>query len=78
MSAASLTGHGETWTKLYDETKNMATAHRTGYRRHFDPVEARYVRVTVTFSTAFSGGQIVEFEVYGDTKVPREYAWRTP
>jgi len=69
---------GQNWTKLYDETKNLSTAQRRGYHRHFDPVKARYVRVTVTHSTAFSGGQIVEFEVYGDTKAEREYPWRTP
>jgi len=69
---------GKTWTRLYDETKNLSTAHRQGYHRHFDPVEARYVRVTTTHSTAFSGGQIVELEVYGDAKTAQEYAWRTP
>ena len=44
----------------------MFAAHRRGHHRHFDPAQARYVRITVTRSTAGAGGQVVEFEVYGD------------
>jgi hypothetical protein len=64
---------GKTWSKLFDESKNMMPAHPRGHHCFFKPVEARYVRITTTLNTAQSGGQIVEFEVYGDKKAPRIY-----
>ena len=66
---------GKTWSRLLDETGNLFAAHRRGHHRHFDPVQARYVRVTVTRSTAGAGGQIVELEVYGDEKAIKVCPW---
>jgi hypothetical protein len=66
---------GQTWSKLFDESKNMMPADPRGHHRYFDPVEARYVRITVTLNTALSGAQIVQFEVYGDEKARRICNW---
>ncbi|MFH0921159.1 MAG: NPCBM/NEW2 domain-containing protein, partial [Fibrobacterota bacterium] len=67
---------GQTWNKVFDESENMMPAHPRGHHRFFDPVDARYVRITTTMNTAISGAQIVEFEVYGDEKAPRIYNWK--
>lgn len=66
---------GSVWKRVVDETKNMSPADRRGHHRHFDPVEARYVRITVTHNTARTGGQIVEFEVYGDEVAIETFEW---
>ena len=53
----------------------MFPAHRHGPRRYFDPTQARYVRITIARSTAGAGGQIVEFEVYGNKEETKTYPW---
>jgi hypothetical protein len=58
--------NGTEWGLLLDDRKNVLTAHPRGHWRHFDPVDARYVKVTITRNTAGTGGQIVELGVYGD------------
>ncbi|MBN1444840.1 MAG: discoidin domain-containing protein [Candidatus Omnitrophica bacterium] len=59
---------GENWVKVIDESKNEAPARAEGVERWFDPVEARYVRVTVMRNSALGGVRLVEFEVKGKEK----------
>jgi hypothetical protein len=59
---------GKTWTTILDERKNMDWANPGGLERWFDPIRARYVKVTVLRNTANAGAQIVELEVTGAEK----------
>lgn len=56
---------GEDWTLLVDETRNADPADARGLERWFEPVEARYVRLTVLRNAAYAGAQVVELEVSG-------------
>ncbi len=57
---------GETWQTVIDESRNEDNARREGMERWFDPVEARYVRLTVLRNSAFSGARVVELKVMGE------------
>ncbi len=56
---------GEGWQTVIDESRNEDPAEPEGLRRWFDPVPARYVRLTVQRNSAFAGAQVVELEVLG-------------
>ncbi|MBT7304788.1 MAG: hypothetical protein HN849_34990, partial [Victivallales bacterium] len=59
---------GDVWTAVLDESRNMDPARPEGLERWFKPVQARYVRLTVTGNTAKAGVQLVELEVRGPEK----------
>ncbi len=54
----------EHWQTVVDESKNLNPARPWGLHRWFDPVPARYVRLTVLENLTRSGAQVVEVEVY--------------
>jgi len=56
---------GETWRTVIDERANEDNARPEGLRRWFDPVQARYVRLTVLRNSAFGGARVVELQVMG-------------
>ena len=59
---------GEKWTQVMDESRNEDNARPEGTERWFDPVQARYVRLTVLRNSAFGGARVIEFEVMGREK----------
>jgi hypothetical protein len=59
---------GENWQKVLDESKSMKNVDRWGLERWFEPVKARYVRLTVLKNTAGVGAQVVELKVMGPEK----------
>lgn len=59
---------GENWQTVMDESRNEDNARPEGTERWFNPVEARYVRLTVLRNSAFGGAQVVEMKVMGEEK----------
>ena len=59
---------GKSWQKVLDESKNEKNARPQGLERWFDPVQARYVRLTVLRNSAHSGAQVIEMKVMGPEK----------
>lgn len=57
---------GQQWKTVVDESHNESPARPEGVDRWFEPVKARYVRLTVLKNSALSGAQVVEFQVTGD------------
>ncbi len=57
---------GEDWQTVIDESRNEDPVSREGTERWFEPVEARYVRLTVLRNSAMSGARVVELEVMGE------------
>ncbi len=58
----------EKWQIVLDERKNEDPARGFGLERWFEPVTARYARLTILRNSAFSGAQVVEFKVMGAEK----------
>jgi hypothetical protein len=56
----------EKWVTVIDESKNEDPARGFGLERWFEPVKARYARLTVFNNSAFSGAQVVELKILGD------------
>jgi len=59
---------GKTWQKVIDESNNEDIVNPMGLERWFNPVKARYVKLTVLRNSGFSGAQVVEFQVMGEEK----------
>jgi hypothetical protein len=58
------------WTTVVDERRNELPARGEGADRWFEPLRARYVRLTVLKNSARSGAQVVSFQVTGDKQEP--------
>jgi len=56
---------GEQWQTVMDESKNEDNARREGTERWFEPISARYVRLTVKRNSAFGGARLIEMKVMG-------------
>lgn len=56
--------NGVYWTEVADMTNNTIPATSLGHRHEFEPLEARYVRVTMFPEGADSDVQLVEVRVY--------------
>jgi hypothetical protein len=56
---------GRSWHTAIDEKNNEDVAHPMGFERWFEPVKARYVKLTVLRNTAMAGAQVVEVKVMG-------------
>ena len=54
---------GTSWSTLDDHTANSTTS-AANYSFAASPVQARYIRVTVTGSS-YNGGSIYELQAYG-------------
>ena len=59
---------GRKWKRVLDESKSVKNVRREGLERWFDPVKARYVRLTVLWNTSKAGAQVVEMKVMGAEK----------
>jgi hypothetical protein len=57
--------NGRSWTTVIDESANAKPLRRRPLTKWFDPVKARYARVTVLANSERRGAQVVEFGVYG-------------
>jgi alpha-N-acetylglucosaminidase len=55
---------GESWTMVADMSKNETISTSTGDLHKFDPVKARYVRVTILHNSANPGIHLVEVRVF--------------
>ena len=60
---------GQTWSTVADQRTNAVVAAPAGLTHRFDPVVARFLRVTMTGNTANPGLHIVELEAYAPTAV---------
>ena len=63
---------GQKWQTVIDESKNEDNTRPEGMERWFEPVKARYVRLTVRRNSAFGGVRLIEMKVMG--KEMEEYA----
>ena len=59
---------GKNYRVVVDESTNIMPDTARGVFRKFAPVKVRYVQVEVLFNSSRQGGQIVEFQVFGDEK----------
>ena len=57
---------GKTWTTVADASKNMTVSTPKGFAHVFDPVQARYARVTILKNSANPGAHVVELKVYAE------------
>ena len=55
----------ENWSQVMDESRNEDNARPEGTERWFDPVEARYLRLTVLRNSAFGGARVIELQAMG-------------
>ena len=56
---------GEQWQTVMDETKNEDNARPEGTERWFEPVEARFVRLTVLRNSSLGGARVIELKAMG-------------
>ncbi len=56
---------GENWVTVIDESRNEDNARAEGTERWFDPVPARYVKLTVQRNSSLGGARVVEMQVMG-------------
>ncbi len=59
-----LSEDAETWTEVADQRANVAPATAQGVRFEFEPVKARFVRVSMLRNSANPGLHIVELKVF--------------
>lgn len=76
--AIELSSDGRKWKRVVDESENVKPLRPHPTRKWFEPVEARYARVTVFSNTERRGAQIVEFGVYGPEREEIVEARRSP
>ena len=62
--AVDLSSDGQTWTRVADRRDNQEPATKEGYTCRFDPVKARYLRITMTSNSANTGRHLVEVMAY--------------
>ena len=58
---------GKTWTLFADKRDNKDPSTKEGFRFQFQPMNARYLRVTMTSNSANTGRCLVEVMAYGAT-----------
>ncbi len=68
---------GETWQTVIDESRNEDVARVEGTERWFEPVQARYVRITVLRNSDLGGVRLVEMKVMGPETETFQPARRT-
>ncbi|MGE4605694.1 MAG: NPCBM/NEW2 domain-containing protein, partial [Myxococcota bacterium] len=77
--AIEVSKNGRKWTRVIDESANMKPLRRRPTTKWFDPIDARYARVTVLANSDRRGAQVVEFGVYGKDResyvAPRRSPW---
>lgn len=56
---------GNTWTLFADKRDNRDPATKEGFKFQFQPMQARYLRVTMTSNSANTGRCLVEVMAYG-------------
>lgn len=59
---------GKNWKMVFDERKNIKTAFGDPLERWFEPHEAKFVKLTVTYNSMLSGARIIEMGVFGTEK----------
>ena len=59
---------GEKWTTVMAESRNEDNMRPEGTERWFDPIKARYVRLTVLRNSAFGGARVIELKIMGTEK----------
>ena len=57
---------GKTWNQVVDYSQNTKPATKEGFMHTFDPIIARYVRVTMLHNSANPGLHLVEVRVFAD------------
>jgi hypothetical protein len=56
----------ENWLCVVDESRNIMPESRRGVYRRFEPVQTRYLRVTILSNSSRQGAQVIEFQAFGD------------
>ena len=67
---------GKNYQTVMDESRNIMPDTPKGVFRKIAPVTARYLQVEVLFNSSRQGGQIVEFQVFGDETETVELPWK--
>jgi len=55
---------GDSWSQVVDFSKNTQKATSTGFMHEFDPIIARYIRVTMLYNSANPGLHLVEVRAF--------------
>ncbi len=71
--------NGRSWKQVVDESQNSKPLRRRPVTKWFDPIKARWARVTVLANSDRRGAQIVEFSIHGRDRenftAERESPW---
>ena len=67
---------GKNYQTVMDESRNIMPDTPNGVFRKITPVTARYLQLEVLFNSSRQGGQIVEFQVFGDETETIEVPWK--
>jgi len=57
---------GRTWSEVVDYSQNKQKATSKGFMHEFDPILARYIRVTMLYNSANPGLHLVEVRAFAD------------
>ncbi len=60
--------NGRSWTAVVDESANAKPLRRRAVTKWFDPIDARYARITVLANSDRRGAQVVEFSIHGSDR----------
>ncbi len=60
--------NGKNWKKIVDESGNWDDAVPDGIETWFQPVEAKFVKLTVLDNTSYAGARICEIKIMGSEK----------
>ena len=67
---------GKTYQTVMDESRNIMPDTAKGVFRKIAPVEARFLQLEVLFNSSRQGGQIVEFQVFGEKTETVVIPWK--
>jgi len=67
----------QNWKTVVNESKNIQPDTKRGLHRYFEPLQARYLKLNLTFNSSRQGAQVVEFKVYGEATHQVTIPWKT-
>jgi len=67
---------GKNYRVIMDESHNIMPDTKRGVFRKFAPVKARYLQLEVCFNSSRQGGQIVEFQAFGNESETVVIPWK--
>lgn len=64
----SASADGKEWRQVVDESGNVLFDTAWGHHRHFKPVQARWLKLSVSYASCRQGAQVIEFQVFAPDK----------